>query len=430
MRKSTLLKIAMTLTAMFFISGVFAQINLTVNNANGTPAANAVVYTLNSFTAAETTFGAPATAAGLVTWTPGSNGKYFYLVKNAAGDRWANFSVDYTGVAVNATVYLNDKFNPTLGSYVASRNADKITIGRTMPFWVHPSPVHNPSYSAPTGTFATVANIIANLQSTFTWTKVGNGSLIDDGADDGANDNYVQINTTGALDGDIIALEVVENVDAAYGGCSANPVYFNFEAINPPFARITNATITDYSISGTTVNTVAFGCTPVNDKNVTVAFGNAKEEFPYWMRATYEVYNATIDASNDITLLADVITFPDALKPRGGVNAANAANQTTNPMKFTAAGDMYAAPGMDFTTINDKITVYKISLGTWNGSISRKSDYLALSAATAGNIETGAYQWYNTLQTPATDVSVAYIIVFPAPVTGPIYHIPNSFGNF
>lgn len=435
MRKSTLLKIAMTLTAMFFISGVFAQINLTVKNADGSAAVGAVVYTLNSSTAVVTTFGSAADASGLVTWTPGSNGKYFYLVRNASSDRWANLSVNYTGAIVNETVYLNDKFNPTLGSYVASRNTDKVTIGRTMPFWVHPSLVQNPSYSAPTGTFATVSNIVSNVQSNFTWTLTGGGTLANFYSDGTSTDdgngikNYVQINTTGATDGDTIALEVVETADAAYGGCNANPVYFNFEAINPPYARITNAANTDYSIGGTTINTIAFGCTPLTSQNVTVAFDNAKEEFPYWMRASYSVYNATIDASNDITLGA-ALTFADAMKPRGGVTPANPADQTTNPLKFAAAGDMYAAPGMDFPTMNDKVTVYKFDLGSWNGSISRKSDYLALSAATAGNIETGAYQWYTTPATPATDVTVAYLIVFPKPVTGPIYHIPNSFGNF
>ena len=35
MRKSTLLKMAMTLTAMFFISGVFAQIDITVKTSTG-----------------------------------------------------------------------------------------------------------------------------------------------------------------------------------------------------------------------------------------------------------------------------------------------------------------------------------------------------------------------------------------------------------
>ena len=45
MRKSTLLKIAMTLTAMFLISGVFAQINLTVKNSTGTNINGAIIYT-------------------------------------------------------------------------------------------------------------------------------------------------------------------------------------------------------------------------------------------------------------------------------------------------------------------------------------------------------------------------------------------------
>jgi hypothetical protein len=428
MRKQNLLKLVMMVVAMFVFNGAMAQIHLTILNSDGTPSVGAIVYTLSSTDQTETTYGVAADAAGLVTWTPGANGKYFYLVKNGAN--YANFSVDYTGAVVNATVSLNTEFLPTFGKYVASQTGDKITIGKTMPFWVHPSIIHNPSYTAPSADFATPGDIVNNVISTFAWTKTGNGILVTDAGLTTSNDNYVEVNTNGANDGDIILIEALETAHASFGGCaSATPVYFSFEAINPPYARITNATNTSYNIGGTPINTIAAGCTPLTNQNVTVAFGNNKEEFPYYMRATYTAYNATIAADGTVTL-GSAVTFPDAKKPRGGVTPADPANQTSNPLKFEAAGDMYAASGMSFETINNKTTVYVFDLGAWNANISRKSDYLALDALTSGNIATGAYTWYTNLQNPTTDVTVAYLIVHPAPATGPIYHIPNSFGIF
>lgn len=432
MKRSILMKLAMTFTVMLFVSSAFAQITLTIKNADGTPASLAVVYSLNSSTGVES-IKATALVTGVASWGDAA-GKLFYLIRSSANDAWASYSINYDGVGpVAATIYLGTVFNPTLGSYSASRTSDMITIGKTMPFWVHPSPMHNPAYSAPTGAFATVASIIANLQSSFVWVKTGNGTLNDNaGAPDVINNNYVEVNTTGATDGNIIALEVTETPAAAYGGCAATPVYFNFEAINPPHAKITNAAIATYKVNSVAVNTIVASCTPTVATNVTVALDNAKEVFPYYMRLTYTAQNGHINSldANDIILDAPVLTFPAGKEPIG-MDAINPANVTTNPFKFAlAAGNLYpVAP--TFATMNDKITVYKYDLGSWNASVSRKSDYKALSAPLS--IATSPYTWYTggvagTSGQPAADVTVAYIIVFPKPVTGPIYHIANSWG--
>lgn len=432
MKRSILMKLAMTFTVMLFVSSTFAAITLTIKNADGSAAGAAVVYTLNSSTGAET-IAATADGSGVATWSPAA-GKLFYLIRNAGNTTYASYSVDYDGVGpVAATVSLGTPFDPTIGSYSASRTNDRVTIGKTMPFWVYPSPIHNPGYTAPSAAFATIATIDANLSSSFAWVKTGNGTLNDNvGGSDAANNNYVEVNTTGATDGNTIALQVIETPAPSYGGCAATPVFFNFEAINPPYARIsnTNAGLL-YTISGVAIKTIVSGCTPTAATNVTVALDNAKELFPYYLRLTYTAQNAHLNTllADDLILDAPVLTFPAGKEPIG-MDAINPSNVTTNPFKFAAAGNLYAA-ATTFTTLNDKITVYKFDLGSWNASISRKSDYKALSAPLS--IATSPYTWYTggvagTSGQPAADVTVAYIIVFPKPVTGPIYHIANSWG--
>jgi len=57
-------------------------------------------------------------------------------------------------------------------------------------------------------------------------------------------------------------------------------------------------------------------------------------------------------------------------------------------------------------------TKYVYTLGGITDNVSRKSDYLAAGTT-----------WYD-------DVNEVYTIILnPAPSTGPIYHIPNNYGN-
>ena len=73
-----------------------------------------------------------------------------------------------------------------------------------------------------------------------------------------------------------------------------------------------------------------------------------------------------------------------------------------------------------YTAINDgtrkKTTLYSYAINGVNDRISRKSDYLSNPTAAADS-----WTWYDT----TTETVV--IKVNPAPVTGPIYHIPNDW---
>ena len=440
MKKSTLLKLAMSFSLMLLVSGAFAQINLTIRDSNGALSASAVVYTINSSTGAVVTPVATA-IAGVATWNPG-NGYYNYLVRNAGTNQWNAYSVNYTGVIVNASITLSASFIVTpVGAtdYVANRTADKVTNAKALPYWVFPSPVHNPTWAIPGTTYAAQGTIEqgAALLSTFGWTLTGGTGA--------STTNYVDVTPNAstsfaAITTAQLSLSVVETPAAAYGGCGGTAVNFYSTIINPPFAKITTgAAAVGSTIGGAGYWRIASGCEslPALTTNIAISFDNTQEEFPFYMRLIYNVYNPTI-LGTDITLGAPLAaaSFPAGLRPQSAVVGGDA-NQTTNPMRFLVAGgytpSIFAAP-VTFTAVNNNITVYEFDLNSWNGKISRKADYLAWrTAGAAPAINSANYTWYtnaaiaNTFDATAF-IKKGYVIVYPKPVTGPIYHIANSWG--
>jgi len=416
MRKSTLLKIAMTLTAMFLISGVFAQINLTVKNSTGTNINGAIIYTkISSSPGTEAVIATDgglgdldATLNGVIRFNPtiGTN----YIVKDAAvGTMWNTIAFS---AAADATIYLNASFTNTKATdYVSGYEADKVTINQPMPYWVIPSPVHNPAWVAPAGPYATQAQIEQNvgpdnLQSTFAWTATGLAPVA-------AGTNYVEYTfaTTGSK-----TITATETAAAAYGGCAASTVTFFVTAINPPFARINETFNTVLGVS----DVIGNGCGTVNT-NIDVLFDNASEEFPYHIVPTIIATNYDLNGAGTGLINPAVVTgsIPVALQ----ITAAD-----NTPISLAAAGELIASKG--YTPINNKITVYEINLAKWNAKVSRKSDYVALRAGSLDNTRPDSYKYYTaaTSGQPALDKTIARIIVMPTPVTGPIYHIANSWG--
>jgi len=126
----------MTLTAILFVSSVFAQINLTVKNDDGTAANSAVVYTINSSDGTVTVIATDGAAGdgdalvnGIINFTPAANTTY--IVRNTGSTAWNTYA---GGVA--ATVVLRSDFATTLNDYVSGYTSDKVTINKAMPYWV------------------------------------------------------------------------------------------------------------------------------------------------------------------------------------------------------------------------------------------------------------------------------------------------------
>ncbi|MBN1115763.1 MAG: hypothetical protein JXA77_01050 [Bacteroidales bacterium] len=420
--------------AIIFAGGAFAQSVLTIYNSDGTAANGAILYSINSSTGVSTTLATDGGAgdgdavAGQITVALDASTNY--LISNAGGTQWNSVA---SAVDVSRDVYLNANFTETIREYAASNTLDKITHSQDMPFWVYPSPVHNPSWTAPAADYATQATIETNLTSSFSWAL--------DGVAEASVTNYVEITAGGDLTGSAVAtaahyLEVSETSDAAFGSCAGETVRMFFNAINPPYAQFNGTAASAFTINTAAVQEFGSGCEDdVNAINPAVAFANTNEEFPYYVRLIYNAYNATAFDGTDITLGAPIAFTSNPTSPLG-TDGATAANQTTNPMEFNATpSNLYAAP-QAFTALNNEITVYAFDLNEWNAKISRKSDYIAHRTAGGvddANINSNTWSWYdnaalaNTWDASAL-VTVGYVIVFPTPVTGPIYHINNQWG--
>ncbi len=445
MKKSTFLKIAMAFSLVLLVSGAFAQINLTIRNEDGSLSANAVVYTIPSSGGATVTV-STATALGVATWTPVPVGTYNYLVRNAGSSQWNAYSINYTVGPVNTSITLSTKFNPTPAlatDYVANRLNNKVTKGRSMPFWVYPSFVQNPAWTVPGATKATEATITTNLVSTFAWSYLPNVLWTD--ASTGANDNYVELSFNPVLatpaTTSVYELSVVETPSGAYGGCVGQAVKQYATVINPPYIKISTATTTgNFQVVGGTQNVIVSGCAgAIGTTNVQLTMDNTNEEFPYFIRLDYKVYNATIAAGTPapVTLVTDVtaatmVAYP-ALEVQGGITATHV-NNTANPYRVNASPQNLFGAVQTFQIMNNAITVYQFKFESWNAKISRKSDYLTFRNSGLANENliydavNPTYTWYSTVGTVG-DVTEAYVIVFPQPVTGPIYHIPNTWGQ-
>jgi len=432
MKKTNIFKIVMTLVLAFVVTGAFAQIDITVNNPDGTPATDAVMYTLNSSTGVSTAIVADAddgTSDGVITgFTPTANTNY--LISNSGGTTWNSYSTP--AAPANITIVLNSNFTETIQEYAANHTADKVTINKDMPFWVYPSPIHNPGWAPPAAANELETTIVddANLSSTFVWGIDGGTAA----AGDAADDNYVELQwgTTG-----VKTITVTETADAAYGGCSGELKTFFTEVIDIPYVEFNNGAdgTPAYTIGGSAINVILSECESVGTTiDPTLEFGdNADEEFPYYIRLNYTVHNATIDGSNNITLDA-AETMPAAVDIQGDIAASTVSG--TNPL-IVNSGDLTGTTlpllggASAFPTVNNDITVYVLNMSTngYNAKISRKSDYVAMrdNGGTPANWDDGNYSWYTDDNSGANELD-AYIVILPAPQTGPIYHIPNSWG--
>jgi len=444
MKKSTFLRIAMAFSLVLLVSGAFAQVNITVKKSDGTAANGCQIYTKHSSTGAETiiaTDGGPgdldAALNSVIRISPvaGTN----YLIRDAAvGTQWNA----YTGVAA-ATITLSASFNPTIQEYTANRNVNKVTLGRPIPFWVYPSPVQNPAWTAPAALKATPASIATNILSSFTWSTVPVASAANSHAP--TTDNYSEWTFTPSLIAaatttSTYEVDVFETPAAAYGTACVGPtVRHSVTVINPPYLKITTAIgAPTYQVGGTPINHIVAGCAgSIAATNIALAMDNTNEEFPYYAKLDYKVYNATMGALNNLTLGADVTAATmlayNTLEVQGGITATHV-NNTTNPYKITASPQSLYGAAQTFQLMNNAITVYQFDFQSWNAKISRKCDYAAIrnAAGDETQITDANYVWYNNGVIANTFdgsafVKKAYIIVFPQPVTGPIYHIPNSW---
>ena len=331
----------------------------------------------------------------------------------------------FAGFGANAQTPWTAAGFATRGDYTRTDTAaiinNKVTINKSMPFWVYPSVAYNPSYVAPTATkYTPVADIVANVLSSFAWYQsTGTGVM----TQANANKNYVE------LSWNQIGTKKIAVTETPTGGvvCPGKAIRYDIEVIDVPAANISNATTTTYGLN----NVMASGCE--GDASLTTAINinlsNANEEAPFHVNLGYGVYTVdAVDISGNIPNAANILNTGAA-----GVTDYTASStvdvfgqdlattpSASNPIKINASP---VVASQAYSVQNSKITVYEFIYNNLNGKISRASDYLAARTGSWTATDYANFSYY-----PAVAAAQRYyVVVFPKPVTGPIYHIANTF---
>ena len=281
-------------------------------------------------------------------------------------------------------------------SDVLAAGVSYITVNKTMPFYVDPDPLIHPNWAPFNGNFNGVG-----YNWIWDFTGEAGGITINQNPDD-VGLNYVEVvaNTIGDY-----TLNVRERAPAAFGNC-----------VDPDGTDITvrvvaAPTIDDYSATIPDVeggeDAVTFDgdiytpdeCGPLSGFNASVNLTG----FP-----NFEVQWALIRQEIDIN--GDDVVGQDSQ------TVANGIYESTDGASITRGANSYvfdANREMDLIVRADlsRRTKYTYTISRVTDLISRKSDYLNDPVDT---------DWYG-------DAISFSVIVTPAPVTGPIYHIPNNF---
>lgn len=297
-------------------------------------------------------------------------------------------------------------YNPAAA---APANIDYVTVGAEMGYYADPDPLYHPNYAATSA-----------LTADFTWdwqfpVNPGTGASITGG---GTPANYVEI--TYAATG-VYQVSVAETAPAAFGGCAdATPRLMDVTVVAVPTGTMSVApggawqainANRDYQI-----------CSDQVAQTVSIAFvenvPNALASYSFQITETIENLNGAGAVTATPQAEAVIQNF-----------ALNNKVRTGNVGGLTAAAFNAATPNFTFTFSSDALTVQNAARTRYTYAVTRAGDALpSVNADFVSNIThksnyLGAFASYNNNFTVA---SVSFIIN-PAPVTGPIYHISNTF---
>jgi hypothetical protein len=298
-------------------------------------------------------------------------------------------------------------------STTAPTNVDYVTLkggGTTMGYYALPDPVYHPNYVA---TGALTANF------TWNWVTVadpGTSPTITPGAGVLANYATILYPVVGHY-----SITVAETAPAAMGGCTdATPTELEVEVIAAPTGT---SSINPGGLWQVITPNIAYQiCSNQAAQTVTVAFNeavpNVLASFAFQVTETKESLDGTgavIATPQAETVVQD---FPLGSKLKGtnlgGLPSAAFGTVTPNFTfsYLTDALDILQNAGVDARTrYTYRVTrTGDVAQNGFVSNISHKSDFIA-----------GPVQYYNF-----TNQTVSFI-VNPAPSTGPIYYVPNTF---
>jgi hypothetical protein len=326
---------------------------------------------------------------------------FFKTVLSVASAMLLSSSMFGQNPAAPYALYDANKAAPTTIDYVTLKAG-----GTTMGYYALPDPVYHPNY-------VTTGALTAGFQ--WNWTVDNGGTILSPVPTFTAN--YAQI--TYPIAGNY-AVTVAEQAPPAFGNCAGAATLMNVTVINAPTGTSSISPVGAWQ--AITPNIAYQICSNQAAQTVTVAFNeavpNGLGSYSFQITETKELLDGTgavIATPQAETVIQD---FPLASKVKGtnlGALPSAAFNATTPAFTFTFltdALDVMQNAGVDART-RYTYEVTRSGDATQNGfvsNISQKSDFIA-----------GPVQYYNF-----TNQAVSFIIN-PAPVTGPIYYVPNNF---
>ena len=284
----------------------------------------------------------------------------------------------------------------------AATSIDSVTVGSTTRLYVKPDAYFHPGYVAPGWA----------LTPNFTWTWVIPGAAGTADAGEVNTDEWVQVDWSGTAGGPY-NIVVTETAPAAFGGCSGDTNVYVSVIASP---TVTFTADNPGTIIGANL-TVCEGDARLADNVQATLTGIRSWQLDWHLQiTTRDVTDAIVayfddDNATKLGAPGNALEYPRATGLQQTVGAAAGTYNLTK-----ATGGFIAITDPD--DLVKRQTVYIYSLNAVNDRISRKSDYLTNPTALA----TG-WTWYDTTAETIT------IRVNPAPVTGPIYHIPNNWAQ-
>jgi len=288
----------------------------------------------------------------------------------------------------------------------ATVNIDSVSVGSTNGYYIMPDTYYHPNYNG--------ANSWT-LTAGFTWTWDVTAGAIANDADNA--DNYVEVEfpSTGTY-----VLAGRETSPAAYGACSSEDTTITVEVLDTAsFSVIAGG---GYISANTEV--CEGDATLSNLLGINIA-DNAGNGANYNLQWSLTIYTLQADHTTPVNYYnTDESTNVGAGNPAISYTAAAPA-AIANPGVY----DLTHVNDGEFSAIGGASTVYEYTVTSINDRFSRKSEYLSLLAANGGTPGFATTPDDFTYYGAGDEEFTITITVNPAPVTGPIYHIPNNWAN-
>jgi len=304
------------------------------------------------------------------------------------------------GLSIAIAMFVTTVFGQVInGDYKAisgdqATAIDSVTVNTTTKLYVKPDPYYHPNYVGPG--WALTANF------TWTWTVPPAGGTP---VAEVITDNVVDIDWTGAPSS-LHNIIVTETAPLSLGGCSDDTNMYVRIVAEPTVTYTAGAGYISADL------TVCEGDAQLAD-DLEATFTGIRT-----FQLDWSLEIATLDGGGSKDEYFDTSYVSLGAGPAYAIDhdgAAGGQELDINATTYTLAkpsGGLKAIGGSG----SKKSTVYTYSIDGVNDRISRKSGYEANpTALNAG------WTWYDTTS------EVVVVQVNPAPVTGPIYHVPNDW---